>query len=162
MQILPLISPNQAEKLTNICRDAFGDFIPKAKIMPKNGEDITELIHLESIGLIEGVAAGGFQKFIKFNEFGFNFLIEGDFAIQIKSQPNSMIRVPAIILTPLSIDIMSLMDDRDVAECARRVANEMRTPQINQAYLGKVYASGIFVPTELLWDDSVQGEVVTE
>lgn len=144
---------SQADAITfaDFCGSVFGDMAPVQLVRPNADSDIRTLIYLESAGLIQGSGLG-LTRTIRFNAEGNGFVHEGNLALILKSSPNTSIQDNVYVLTPLGQELLALLPDRDSRAMARRVAEAMRVPQIEAAYLAiKVGDQGQLLPMEILW-----------
>ena len=119
-------------------------------------KDIRHLIDLEAAGLIQGPTGLGLSKTHTFDSDGNSFLIEGNIVLHLSSIPGEKIAYGVMALTPLGQELLGLLPNRDVRQCARDYANAIKTPQIKAVFLGFAADNGQFIPTEVVWQDSAE------
>lgn len=150
---------SQADALTfaNFCDLSFGDAAPKILAIPNDDSDITDLLYLESSGLIKGVEGLGLERAITFKENGYSAISENDIAIVFKGIPGTKCSLKILVITPLGQELLSLLPARDAKAAARKVANAYRQPAIESAYLGRTVNGRVDTSRlEILWQNSAK------
>ncbi|WP_395391455.1 DUF2806 domain-containing protein [Novosphingobium sp. BL-8A] len=160
LRFLSEFSQVDALNFAEIANSSFSYVIPKILAVPEEQQDISQLIAMQSAGLLEGVTGTpGLTKRFVCNDEGKAFMIEGDVAIGFDAEPNFMVSVPGIVLTPLAIELLTLLPARDRRAAARTVAHAMRSSSIKAAHLMRVDATNTAHPMEILWDDTAAQNV---
>lgn len=143
---------------------AFGNGTPNSLVNPPDRKDISDLIHLEAHGLIQGATGTGLRQTLTYDQNGFAMISEGDLRILLKGEPNSHIVRGIILLTPLGQELLGLLTNRDPREAARAVAMAIRGPEIHEAYLtvhekidGKLHSMEVLWMKEDPTDPVVEG-----
>lgn len=152
LRFLSEFSQNDALSFENFSKNVFGGMAPKSLV--STGDDITELLNLEAAGLITGASGLGLRSGIMFRSDGLYFLTEGDIGIGLKGTPNTKFDWESIILTPLGIELISLLPGRSAIDSARRVLLALKNPITKEGYIVNVrngYVIGEMTP---LWRES--------
>ena len=133
----------------------FGDVAPAKLVKPEDKKDIRDLMSLEAAGLIQGATGAGFRLTLNFDDNGVATLREGELYIVFLGAAESSLKVEAVALTPLGLELLSLLPGRDARAAARAVANGMRTGAIQDAWIGQAAGEqGSVKPIEALWVSS--------
>lgn len=156
LRFLAEVSQSDALIFEEFTKNVFGNRAPKSLAMPSKGGDISHLIDLESIGLIEGVSGVGLQQPLEFNQAGNAFFVEGSLGLLFRGTANESIDIEVVPLTKLGLELLELVAGRSPVECARVVARAVRTPAIRKCYIGKITGDK-FSRTEVVWDDDAPG-----
>lgn len=154
LRFLSEFSQNDAILFSEIAKYCVENYAIKSLVKPDDDGDISKLLKLESAGLISGASGLGLSRTMTFNQQGYGFVTEGKLALVLKGEPNSTHKFPAILLTPLGSELLTLVPDRDVKAIMRQFASAMKKPELNAAYIGEIAANpqrANFV--EILWDD---------
>jgi len=131
---------------------AFGVSIPKSLAMPDKKQDQSDLFHLEASGIIQGVTGLGLHRTLKFGDEGKIFLAEDALCLMFVGEPGKDVVIPVISLTPLGQQLLCLVSSRDAKEAAKKFANAIKQPSIQEAYLGYIVDKGTkFSRQEILW-----------
>lgn len=144
---------SQADGLSfsHFSASAFGNIAPTKALLSNDDGDVREYVYLESSGLIQG-ASGGLTQTLTFNESGNAIIREGNLGILFKGLANSTINHPVFAITPLGQELISLLPNRDARSSAKKVAEAIRTPSIEAAYLVNIpEEAGQAMPMEILW-----------
>lgn len=113
LEFLKNISSREALLSSKALRFAFGEtlFVPPKEKLEKYGLQFTELLEVQSLGLISGVDSLGLKYTMKSGsqtEFK-NYIFYHDLAIEIDHEdPKKIVEIPAYIVTPLGMQIMAL------------------------------------------------------
>lgn len=145
---------SQADALTfsEIADISFQDFTPRNLVVENSDSDITNLIYLESAGLINGAVGLGLSSTREFDSNGNIMIAEDNIAIWLKGKAGDKITTQGYAVTPLGQELLSLLPGRDQRSAARRFANSMKSPQILAAYLVNRKAGKATNVIEVLWD----------
>lgn len=149
LRFLSEFSQKDAISFAQFTENAFGGMAPKSLV--KRGEDITALLHLEAAGLTSGAGGLGLQQHKTINSDGFAFVVEGPVAIVFGGKPGAKITTEIIGLTPLGVELLSLLPGRDPRAAARAVAFAMRCGVTQQAFLANVRNNEVAGAMEPLW-----------
>jgi len=143
---------SQADALTfaEFANNAFSDFAPK-KLVSAEGQDIRQLIYLESSGLIQGATGFGLSRNMTFNSQGLTWTREGTLIIFFRGAPNGKVESEGCVLTPLGQELVSLLPGRDPRAAARRVATAIRSPEIESAQLCVAAPNDQWLVMETFW-----------
>lgn len=153
LRFLSEFSQGDALNFADFCNSVFGDIAPTKLIKPDDKKDIRNLIYMEAAGLIQGASGLGLSFSITLSDQGAGSLKEGNLAILFRGEPNTKIEANVSALTPLGQELLSLLPTRDARAAARNVANSLRVPAIESAYICKVAGDGV-VPFEILWQSA--------
>jgi hypothetical protein len=153
LRFLSEFSQSDAVIFAEVCECAIGQSILKTLAVPEGTKDIRHLLQLEAAGLITGAGGLGLTNTITFNVTGHAFLGEGNLALILKGEPNSSIQLGVIALTPLGIEVMSLIPNRDRLSVMRKFAQAMRSPQTTAAFIGHEVSPPQINLIEQLWLD---------
>ena len=93
----------------------FGGLAP-ASLVKADKSDISDLLLLESSGLIQGASGLGLAKTLSFNKDGNAFLREGDVIILYQGPPGEKFSINSCILTSLGNELIKLIADRNVSK----------------------------------------------
>lgn len=152
LRFLSEFSQADALNFADFCESAFSDIAPEKLVKPE-GSDVRTLIYMESAGLIEGASGLGLSYTFNINDQGIGFIVEKNLALVLKSEPNTKIEINVCVLTPLGQELLTLLPTRDARQAARDVANAIRNPLIELAFLAIVSndGKGSLTPLEILW-----------
>jgi hypothetical protein len=145
---------SQADALIfeNFCNSAFGGIAPNTLIKPGGQKDISHLLDLEASGLIIGASGLGLSQSIAFDSGGTGGLIEGNLAIVFKSEPNTVVDVGVVRLTPMANELISLLPGRDPRAAAKIMADSMRCLRLTEAFLSNILPNGQLLGVmEIIW-----------
>jgi hypothetical protein len=161
LRFLSEFSQVDALMFETFCQNTFGDLAPKALVQPPDRRDIRDLIFLEANGLIQGASGLGLSRTMRFSDAGYMFLSENNLHICFKGTPDTEVSHAIVLLTPLGQELVTLLPGRDARVVARKVAIAMRTPHLEEAYLGfSEKPGGPFMTMEILWQkDEVSSQV---
>lgn len=156
LRFLSEFSQSDGLMFAELCKSVFAEMAPNALVKPERTSNIRDLVFLESSGLIQGVSGSGLAVTRKFDDNGRSFIREGDVVIVIEGAAGTTIKFPACVLTPLGQELLGLLPGRDGREAARIVANAIRTPEIESAFLGIIKdKSSELNQMEILWHKDV-------
>jgi Protein of unknown function (DUF2806) len=153
LRFLSEFSQGDAVLFADICQYSLRDNVPKALARPEGTKDIRYLLQLEAAGLISGASGMGFNTKFTFDGTGHARLIEGNLALVFKGEPTTTFEFPTIGLTPLGVEIVSLIPGRDIQSVMRKFANAVRTPAIKSAFIGHFANPNWVNLIEELWND---------
>lgn len=157
---------SQADALTFeiFSKCAFGLLPPNNLVLPQGKSDISDLIYMESNGLIQRASGIGLSCRSSFDETGRFCLGVESLYLFFSGKPNSLIKHEVIALTPLGQELLSLIPSRDPRASAKAVAFALRKPEIEECYLCTLVGSpqgDKLQPIEVLWlKDSAQNPIV--
>ncbi|MGV1894708.1 MULTISPECIES: DUF2806 domain-containing protein [Rhizobium/Agrobacterium group] len=135
-------------------QSAFGDCAPTKLVASEEVKDIRNLVNLEASGLIQGSSGLGLTKSHKFDNNGAALIGEGCNFIILRGKPDTSISYEIVALTPLGQEVISLIGSRDARDAAKKMAFAIRSPEIQEAYLGvlpNLKGSSTFNIMEILW-----------
>jgi hypothetical protein len=151
LRFLSEFSQEDAVVFDDFAKNCFRDIAPSSLVKPPSLTDITNLINLESAGLIQGGSGFGLEYSLHFDENRTAAIIEGNLALVFKGNPGHVLKVQILSLTPLGKELVSLLPGRDARQAARRVAEAMRTMETEEAYLMIIDSQREIKSTEIIW-----------
>ncbi len=154
LRFLSEFSQKDAESFSDLSKLGFGIYLPKSIVKPNEEQSIESLIELEAIGLIKGADGFGFTAPFKFDANGDGMVIEGDKGLLLKGPPNGVVNVPVLAMTPLGVELATLVPDRIPRECAETLANAVRGLGVSHAYF--VHLKQPNKPHEIIYEPSNQ------
>lgn len=134
LRFLSEFSQIDAMDFAEFCKNALGSVAPRVLVRENDEADITRLIYLEANGLIQGASGLGLHRSLKFDENGWAMMGDGKHALVFRGVPGSTVKLPVVVLTPLGQELMSLLPERDVFGAAKRVAEALKCPELDDAY----------------------------
>ena len=153
LRFLSEFSQSDALVFAEFCNSTFGDLAPSALVKP-NSEDIGHLLDLEASGLIKGSDGIGLSRQMTMTLDGHCLLIENNLVIVLKGEPNTKVAIPAVILTPIGKELVSLIPGRDPLAAARTVGLAVRSAAIKSAFIGAIMQGNpSVIPLEILWQE---------
>jgi hypothetical protein len=112
-------------------------------------------MQLAAAGLISDATSLGLQLTLTFDTTGHVLLIEENLCLVLRGEPNTPIMLTCLSLTPLGVEVMSLIPNRDSRDAMRRVAQAIKSPQIKAAFIGhRVDATQVSFIEQLWLDDA--------
>lgn len=158
------LSHAEALIFEDFAHHVFGPAAPKKLVIRPENTDIRPLMQLEASGLIQGASGLGQRRLVTFNKQGFGFIVEEEYCIVFRGEPDTTIKQEVISLTAVGQELLTLIENRQPQECAKAVAFSLRVPEIYDCYLGVRAApasSQSFNLSEVLWQkDSAQSPTV--
>lgn len=151
LRFLAEFSQEDARIFSEVANCVFGSFGPSKLINPK-GKNVGHLLPLEANGILQGITALGLSQSVRLSPSGYGYLREGDIVIALWGRPNSEISTPCCVLSPLGMELLSLLPERDVVSVARRVAMSILSPNIRVAKLGVASPDNSVSFFETLWE----------
>ena len=125
--------------------------VPKTLLLPEIDSNVDDLLKLQVIGVIQEANAGLIWS-TKFDDNGFIYLSEGHFVIAFKGIPNTKFSISVIPFTPLGLELLGILPARDARAASKAVALAMRSPQLEEAYLGVIAGpDGRIEQVEVFW-----------
>lgn len=152
LRFLSEFSQKDALTFETFSKSAFDGHAPKKFMDPNNKVDVSDLIHLETSGLVQGVTGVGLTINHIFDKNGHCVLREEKLCVLLKGKPGGKIEYNALPLTPLGVEVISLIGSRNEREAAKAVAFAIRKQEIHSAQLGVISGTQFFC-MEVLWDD---------
>jgi hypothetical protein len=149
LRFLSEFSQKDALSFEKISHVSFGGIAPKS--IAKSKDDITDLIELESAGLISGSGGIGLQKVFPFNTDGFAFIVEDGLALGFKGKAGSRLQIEVVALTPLGKELISLIPGRDASAAAKKVAFAIKSNATELCYLTEVKDGFAVGQPTILW-----------
>lgn len=154
LRFLSEFSQSDAVLFAEICSFAVGQLLLKALVMPEEIKDIRHLMQLEAAGLISDATGLGLTFQLTFDVTGHVMLDEENLLLVFRGEPNTTIKLQCLSLTPLGVEVMALIPNRDSRDAMRKVAQAAKSPQITAAFIGHRQASSTQVNfIEQLWLD---------
>jgi hypothetical protein len=126
------------------------DFILRPTTM--KGEQFDELLALEDAGLITGVQ-GNISKLFDGNANDYSLLKFAKMALVVKYSGSYDFQLPAILLTNVGRQILSIVDPIDDEREARRVVGLVPKQNVSEIVYGQLVADGLIAPVTL-WDSN--------
>ena len=133
LRFLSEFSQQDALTFSELTKSAFSDFIPKKLAKPDENSDITSLINLEAAGVLTGATGLGLSKTLTLNSLGEGCIAEDKLLLYFKGAPGTRLTFEVIILTPLGVELLGLIPNRDVRSAAKEVALAVKSEQIQSA-----------------------------
>jgi hypothetical protein len=153
LRFLSEFSQSDAVLFAEICESAFGDMLLKSLVKPEGSSDIQHLMQLEAAGLITGAIGLGLKLTLTSDAAGHFFLREQNLHLVFRGEPNTSIELSCLSLTPMGVEVMSLIPNRDPRSAMRRVAQSAKSSQIKAAFIGHQASAGSVTIIEQLWLD---------
>lgn len=151
LRFLSEVSQQDAILFERVAKHSFGKQIPKSLAVPDNG-DISHLMTLEAAGLISNSTGVGVQLNLTCNDNGISFCVDGEIAVVYKSSSSKNISIPVISLTPLGVELLPLISQRDMLAVAKSFALATRIPEMKEAYVGvRVPGTDNFSLVDTIW-----------
>lgn len=151
LRFLSEFSQDDAASFSSFGNLVFSDFSPRSLAIPYRGSDMRNLLNLESSGLIQGISGSAVENSSTFNSKGHIYIKEGPLTILLTGPVGGFIKYPIVGLTPLGIELLTLLPNRDVIQAARVVAASINQHPVSGAYLMVSDGNGLARPFEVLW-----------
>ena len=151
LRFLSELSQSDAELFSELSALAFGTVALRKLVVPSDDGDLTKLMQLEAAGLIQNVAETHVTYNFKFNAEGFSFVREDDKILVLKGEPGVTFSEPSIMVTPLGVEMLGLIADRDVSKVARTLAESLRNPNIQACFFGELMPNKQVIVSESFW-----------
>ncbi len=135
LRFLSEFSQADALLFEKIAQCSFGDFAPKTLVQPDENKNISDLIHLEASGLIQGASTTGLRKSFSFDSSGVAHMREENILIYLEGKPMKKVAFDVIALTVLGQEMLCLVGGRDRYMAAKSVAHAIRSSDIQAARL---------------------------
>ena len=149
---------SQADALAfaDFSKYVFRDSAVKSWVNAMYSTDLRPIAALESSGLIQGLGMNAVNMSFKIDDNGNTYISEGPMILWLRGKPRETITEGMYLLTPLAIELLSLLPDRDLRLCAKSFAKSIRTSDIHSACIAVQDENFNLIPIEVLWDDRAQ------
>jgi hypothetical protein len=136
LRFLSEFSQSDAVLFAEVANIAIGEMLLKSLILPEGTKDIRHLMQLEAAGLMTDSTGLGLTLSLTFDPTGHVMINDGELCLVFRGEANTTITISCLSLTPLGVEVLSLVPNRDVRNAMRRVANEVKSAQIKAAFIG--------------------------
>jgi hypothetical protein len=157
LRFLSEFSQSDAELFAELSQYAVGQLLLKALVKPEGQKDIRHLMQLEAAGLISDASGLGLTLTTTFDATGHVFIAEENLRLVFRGEPNTSVILSCLSLTPLGVEVMSLIPNRDTRSAMRAVAQAARSSQITAAFIGHQANPSHVNLIEELWLDEPLG-----
>ena len=106
------------------------------------GRGLMVAIDLQRLGLIEGVGAFGTQHYFTIGDGGTVGIFGRKYALRLSGKPGTKVQFPAILLTRMGKEVMSLLDVSGERQSMRELVELLKSPGVTEVALGTFVAYG--------------------
>ncbi len=153
LRFLSEFSHSDAVLFADVCSSAVNEALLKTLVLPEGTKDIRHLMQLEAAGLITDPTGLGLNLTLTFDAAGYIFKFEKNLCLVLRGEPATSINLNCFTLTPLGVEVMSLIPNRDCRVAMRKLAQAIKSPQIKAAFIGHQTNTTYVNFIEQLWLD---------
>ena len=155
LRFLSEFSQKDAIDFVAVAQFAFARNIAKDAILKDPAADIRHLIDMEAAGLLSGASGTGLTLSLGLQNAGPVFvalLADPPLMLILEGDAEAKISMPTIALTPLAIELLTLIPGRDAIAAARSFVAALPKDQLKRVTLAMQSQSTSPVALEILWE----------
>jgi Protein of unknown function (DUF2806) len=137
LRFLSEFSQEEAQIFSDFSKFVFGGRAPREHVLQMAGGDVSDLVKIETSGLISGASGLGFSMNLTFDQTGRATMSEIPYHLALFGEPNEKIGISIILVTSLGIELLELIKDRNIQSSILNFSHAINSETIKSAYYGK-------------------------